>query len=542
MSSLPLENSKGHAGSLNQFFNSNPEIYTKIVGYYFSKKSKDEKFKKINTLHEQFVKICRSSGIKESEYPLNTVSNARTAFYSFIKKLTEQQYSEYLITHQDKEAVRAQNFSDFSDFFISFSRPYERVEIDGHKIDLRINARIQEIDGSFSTKEVERIWIIACIDKASRAILGYHLAFTREYSAADVLIAIRNSIHPWKHKELTLPCIDYGLGAGFPSGLIKPLKWALFDEISLDNAKSHLSHVVIDNLTGILNCAFNDGPAATPEIRGIVERFFGTLEERGMHRLPGTTGDNPRDKRRVHGDESVVVVEELEDLIEVLIANYNATSHSSNNDQSPLKYLERYFSNNRSIIRYLPEHLRESNSIASFTIERTVRGSKEEGKRPYIQYERAIYKSIVLSSSFSLIGEKLTLVVDITDLRVLKAFLSNGEELGQLMVQGSWSESAHDLKMRKSINQLVSQREITLSKTDDPILSYIEYLADKSKSSKRAANMYLKAKKIANSNVGGTYQIKTLNHGMDDYKGANRPKKKVKRNKSGVIINRTMDY
>ena len=148
----------------------------------------------------------------------------------------------------------------------------------------------------------------------------------------------------------------------------------------------------------------------------------------------------------------------------------------------------------------------------------------------------------MLSSSFSLIGEKLTIVVDITDLRVLKAFLSNGEELGQLMVQGGWSQSAHDLKMRKSINQLVSQREITLSKTDDPILSYIEYLAVNSKTSKRAGNMYLKAKKIANSNVGGAYQSKTLNNGIDDLKSSNSSKKKVKRKKSGVTINRTMDY
>ena len=452
------------------------------------------------------------------------------------------QYLKYLAAQQSDEASRSQYFSDYSDFSIPFTRPYERVEIDGHKIDLRMNARIQEIDGSFSTKEIERIWIIACIDKASRAILGYHLAYTREYSSADVLIAIRNSIHPWTPKQLTLPCFDYALGAGFPSGLIEPLKWAVFDEVSLDNAKSHLSHVVIDNLTEILNCAFNDGPAGTPEVRGVIERFFGTLEERGMHRLPGTTGDNPKDKRRVQEDEAEVFVDELEDLIEVLIANYNATPHSSNNDQSPLKYLERYFSNNNPIIRYLPEHLRQSNSIASFAIERTVRGNKDEGKRPYIQYERALYKSIVLSSSFSLIGEKLTIIVDITDLRILKAFLSNGEELGLLMVQGSWSVSAHDLKMRKSINQLVSQREITLSNTDDPVLSYIEYLADKSNSSKRAANMYLKAKKIANANVEATNQSKLLNQDMAELKSSNECKKGPKRKKSGVIISRTMDY
>jgi len=110
------------------------------------------------------------------------------------------------------------------------------------------------------------------------------------------------------------------------------------------------------------------------------------------------------------------------------------------------------------------------------------------------------------------------------------------------MVQGSWSVSAHDLKMRKSINQLVSQREITLSNTDDPVLSYIEYLADKSNSSKRAANMYLKAKKIANANVEATNQSKLLNQDMAELKSSNECKKGPKRKKSGVIISRTMDY
>ncbi len=205
--------------------------------------------------------------------------------------------------------------------------------------------------------------------------------------------------------------------------------------------------------------------------------------------------------------------------------------------------MERYFSNNNSIIRYLPEHLRQSNSIASFAIERTVRGNKEEGKRPYIQYERAIYKSIVLSSSFSLIGEKLTIIVDITDLRVVKAFLSNGEELGLLMVQGSWSLSAHDLKMRKSINQLVSQREITLSNTDDPILRYIEYLADKSKTSKRAANMYLKAKKVSDLHNEDLEQDKIA---YQEAESSNNQKQvsenRRKRKKHSVAINRAIDY
>lgn len=444
-----------------------------------------------------------------------------------------------MASHETEETIRAQYFSQPSEFYVPNIRPYERIELDGHKIDLRMNVTIQQVDGSILTKELERIWVIACIEKASRAILGYHLAYTREYSAADVLLAIKNSVHPWSPKELSLP-FGYSLGAGFPSGLIEKLQWAVFDEISLDNAKAHLSKIVVENLTENLNCAFNDGPVATPEVRGVIERFFGVLEEKGMHRLPGTTGSNPRDKRRDKNAEVVVSIEELEDLLEILIANYNATPHSSINKVSPLQYLNDYFENNPHIIRYLPEHLRESNSISSFSVERSIRGNKKEGKRPYIQYEKAIYKNISLSNSFSLIGQKLTLIVNICDLRAIKAFLPNGQELGVLTVQGKWSLSAHDFKMRKSINQLISSRELSLAQEDDPVTCYIEYLASKSQKSKRAANLYLKAiKHVSSKDAPINYERNVA----ESIGTSNNISKKNKKQKSRQIkINRTMDY
>lgn len=539
---ISLNKTKGHAGSLKRLFDNYPEIYTKLVDSFLSNKKGEERFKKVDTLHKEFIKLCRTHGIMDDEYPLNTNTLARASFYRFFKKISEINYKKFLETRQPEASNRSEFFtSPNDDNYIPRFRPYERVEIDGHRIDLQLNAVIQQVDGSFTSKEIERIWIIACIDKASRAILGYQLSYSREYSSADVLMAVKNSIDPWKPKEICIPGLTYGLGAGFPSGLIEELKWTVFDEIALDNAKAHLSKIVVGNLLNIVNCAFNDGPVGTPEIRGVVERFFGTLEERGIHRLPGTTGSSPDDKRRIKGDLPVVEADELESLLEVLIANYNITPHSSLNHKSPIQYLESYIASNNPVFRHLPNHLQRDNSIASFSIERTVRGNKDEGRRPYIQYEHAVYKNIVLSNSFSLIGQKITIVIDITDLRTVKAYLPNGEELGVLSAQGEWSLSKHDLKLRKSICKLVTDRTIIMSKLDDPVAIYLEYLAKKAESSKRARNMYVRTKKA--STEFGTDPVQERSQDSCEIAETYKPDtEKSKDRRTSIKINRTLDY
>ena len=51
----------------------------------------------------------------------------------------------------------------------------------------------------------------------------------------------------------------------------------------LDNAKSHLAGHTVNKIVDELKCSINFGSVATPETRGIIERFFGGLETRGFH-------------------------------------------------------------------------------------------------------------------------------------------------------------------------------------------------------------------------------------------------------------------
>ena len=134
------------------------------------------------------------------------------------------------------------------------------------------------------------MWVITVIDVATRAILGYSVTAEENYNQYDVL---RNT----SQKDIFQASIGISGGRRISVRMLSRF-WATFDMIMLDNAKSHLAQNTINKLTDQLMCTMDFGSVATPESRGVVERFFKTMEEQCFHRLPGTTGSNVCDVRR----------------------------------------------------------------------------------------------------------------------------------------------------------------------------------------------------------------------------------------------------
>lgn len=172
-----------------------------------------------------------------------------------------------------------------------------------------------------------------------RVIIGYSLSTNENYTQTDVLNAIKNTIQPHQRLEFKKHRFDYAENGGFPSKAIPEAEWAVFDTVILDNAKSHLSHNVVKKLTEDLKCAVNFGAVATPETRGIIERFFRTLETSGFHRIPSTTGSNMQDTKRKNPEKERVkyqiTYEDIEEMMEYFIADYNNSSHSALENQTP---------------------------------------------------------------------------------------------------------------------------------------------------------------------------------------------------------------
>jgi transposase InsO family protein len=351
---------------------------------------------------------------------------------------------------------------------------------------------IPHTHGGFIKRLLHRLWLLIVIDVYTRAILGYYVSLNLEYKSDDVLLCIKNALTPWKPRTLTIPGLEYATGAGLPSGVIPQLVWVTFEEFSYDNAKANLAGNVVKKIASVAGCAINPGPVESPERRAIIERWFETIEEATGHRVPSTTGSYPQDPRRTNPDaaaeEFEIGLDHVYELMDLVIARYNATPHSGIGYKAPLELMAQFAADEQSLMNKIPEDKRNKLGLLDVEFKRTVRGNIKEGRRPYINCEGARYRNEILARSPELIGQRLTLVMDPEDPRSVTAFFPDGAELGDLTANGFWGITPHTLEMRKAILSLARQRLLYLTENQDPIPVYLDYLATgkKSKSKSRA--------------------------------------------------------
>ena len=346
---------------------------------------------------------------------------------------------------------------------------------------------------------LNRMYLILAIDVASRAVLGYHLCYREEYSATDVLRCIYNGLKPWKKMSNPFDFEIYDTDAGFPSGSIEGCDWRAFDLLQIDNAKANICNNSIERVSTVVNATCNNGKAAHAIARAIVERFFETFNSIFGHRLPSTTGsdinDNRRHKAMEKAEKFEICIDEIEVLIDAVIANYNASPTTAKQGRSPLEYI-RNFNQQYGLVfsRKIRREYQLDNPLNKFFDYRFVRSGKKSVRRPYIQFEGAIYQNDVLATTPSLSGTEFLLEFDNDDIRTAKAFFKNGEFFGVLNATGCWSLSKHSLKLRKLI-QRSSDEKISSSQSVDPVSNYLEKLENNALKSRASRNLLLKIKR-----------------------------------------------
>jgi hypothetical protein len=260
-----------------------------------------------------------------------------------------------------------------------------------------------------------------------------------------------------------------------------------------------------------------------PNDRPFVERFFLTLEEAGFHRLPNTTGSNPDDPRRTDPEMAAVrytmKLEHLQDLVDVLIANFNADPHTSNGYRSPLEYLE-----------YLCAHANDwpstvdQTQVQKLTARRRsvhVRGNIQSGHRPHVNFEGVKYTNDLLRRSLGLIGKQIYVEWE-GDIRTIRAFTEKGTELGSLRAAPPWNQTPHTLEMRRAVNSLRQRKVLHYLENCDPIEAYLTYLQSTSVKSRVVPSAYLKATKLLGEIQGSPVLAengaphKVTNNGIDN--------------------------
>ena len=154
--------------------------------------------------------------------------------------------------------------------------PLEAIIIDHTKIDSWLF-----FDDATGLPCGGRPWLTMALDAYSRYPLGYYIGFEPP-SVYSVMMCLRQAIAP----KLDLArrkagVADDWLAMGVPFKLIA------------DNGKEMVGYS-LPNACAELGIELETSPVRTPHYKGIIERFFGTMNTRFIHRLPGTTFGDAR--------------------------------------------------------------------------------------------------------------------------------------------------------------------------------------------------------------------------------------------------------
>ncbi len=489
----------GRSGALMQLFDRFPQLQ-EVVHTHFLKKHSSEHVHEsrisLKSTHKRYIDACRSLRLGPSDYPLNQKYLGYGALARYLKRLLK---TPAAIRARYGEGVARKLGTDGGESSPPrLLRPFQLMEFDAHRIDLICTILVPSPLGGFERVPIERLWILTMLDVATRVIPGYVMSLRREYNQDDVLRCVKNAITPWQRMTLTIDGLSYPSGGCFPSDTYPDLQWVVWDEFKWDNAKAHLAKKTLDKLCTTVGCAPNPGPVRDPNRRPFIERWFHTFEENGFSRLPSTTGSHPKDPRRKDPEKAAlkyeISLEEIEQLISVMIAEYNNDPHSGIGNRPPLEHLGMLLLDDdvKQRIRKLPEIKRHNLPLLHFETTRIVRGDLTKGRRPYIEFEGVRYTSAVLARSPELVGKTLRLLVDPDDVRLVKAFLPNAAELGFLTGHGMWGWTPHTLEMRKAISVLRHRKVLHYTERDNPIQVYLNYLAKRALTSKSSAREYAK--------------------------------------------------
>jgi len=408
---------------------------------------------------------CRDAGLTATDYPLNHRQMGYRSLGRWISDRLEQRIPLRMPSRDDAWNVT--------------SRPYAVVELDGHKLDVRVRVRYIDTTGVSVDIESERLYVITLIDVCTRVVLGWQLVPAPEYDHHDVLAALQDALRPrLRRREFVIAGMAYQQGGGFVADTLPALNYACWDVLKVDNAASHLTEDTFEPICRFVGCRLVAGPVGEPTTRPFIERFFGTLTNRMSRKVEGTTGRSPDDPLGKRGREApvclLITLPELEELLDVCIANYHATAHDGHHGRTPLEALQLAVDHHAAPIRTLPNVLRARLHQLQSVHLSTVRGSAARGVAPYVSLYGARYSNEVLQRTSGLINHAIRVYIDPNDMREAWAYLPSGADLGRLYVLDGWRYSRHTLRLRRHILRDRRLGKIQFADEQDPVLIFAE--------------------------------------------------------------------
>jgi transposase InsO family protein len=438
----------------------------------------------------------------DSHWPFNVAKQGQITISKYINKVLDGASERGSAIRGGPEAAKKGKAGDGTD------RPpryvFTRVEGDAHKTDIRCVINVPNHSGGYEPILVHRIWVVVLVEVESRCVLGYTISVRREVSADDVLRAIRSALSKWQPKKLSFTDQGYCAGAGLPSHLGNEFVGLCWDEFSVDGALANVCKRVKNNLTSVVKAKLLEpgdphsfSSRRSLDDRPYIETFFRNL--RKLHKLSPSTGSKP-DERKGRDPEkeaelSNFQLEYLEELLDVIVANFNATPHSSLGYRSPLKQMEFLCKRPGTVLRYADEgEVRRLVCPRKLCMVHAI-GQGKTGA--YVNFSNARYSAEWLRGRLELVGQYVWIFLENDfDARFATASSQSGVMLGTLKALPPWHTSPHTLYMRSAIRSLDARKIIHISSYTDPIEQLIEF-AENGEDRKLATHpAYLEARQV----------------------------------------------
>lgn len=462
---------RGGAGAMNLLLELDPDFRKKLDRKILSAIPKNELTevkRPRSVLWQWFLSELRDRGYeKRDEWPFSSESLGYGALIRYSDSLMKQHPRLVASLAGGENTVRKLRAGDGVDR--PTLRLFQRVEMDSHKLDGRFCVLLPDGQGGWVPRIIHRLWVTVLVEPYSRAVLGYHLSMGREVPKEDVLRAIKCALTLWVPRPVTFSDTAMVEGAGLPSILGDRFVGLCWDETSVDGALAEKCRTVKEQLKSVVGSTMLEPENSysvrrSLDDRPFIETFFRVLGDRGLQRLSNSTGPSPKGKR-VKDPAKIAVASEfqyeyLEELLQSLICNYNATPHSSIGYRSPLQYLE-YLADRGK----LPGRKADPDLVQGLLTYRklcVVHGGAGEGRWPFVNFGNARYGGPAISNREDLVGKKVWVINHIEDdARTARCTTTSGVVVGTLRAAPPWDKLPHTLAVRSQITGLANSKRIT---------------------------------------------------------------------------------
>jgi len=405
-----------------------------------------------------FLLACAARPNGSNLYPLGegNKSKAKRSVYRYIDQALSRGINNYSIWFGHAATTRMRTGTGSSSFRL-VTQPLDLLRGDAHCWDVAGTILIESEHGP-KPVPISRLWIFLLLDDFSTTSVGYSVSYEIQISAETIERAFVSAQTPWVQRELSHG-LEYKKGACLPAGNVKGIDACYGASVKLDNYSAHYSKLVQEDIRTAMGFHMHFGGVGTWWSNARLERFFETLEQKGIHRLPSSLGSGTQDPMRPKNPIKAAIDNNVDwkfvvDLVEVLVTGENASKSGGRSGMSGIEIMRNHAASES--MAFLPRIPMAPHATAPrigwVILKLRIAGSRESGRNPYVEHHGRFYSHGDFKGNWDLLDQFITVHIRKSDIYV-EAFYEGGQYIGPLERNGGRRWANLDYETLKQIRR-----------------------------------------------------------------------------------------